>query len=90
EYTAPEINGVMVTTNDQTIFQVEGLEVKNVSATPSTAAATANGFRMIGLKQAFVRRCRSIGWKNAGIFFQSCRQWEAIDNLCWLNDWDLT
>lgn len=90
EYTAPEINGVMATPNDQTIFQVEGLEVKNVSATPSTAAATANGFRMVGLKQAFVRRNRSIGWKNTGIFFQSCRQWEAIDNLCWLNDWDLT
>ncbi|MCZ8857088.1 phage tailspike protein [Escherichia albertii] len=90
EYTAPEINGVMAPENDQTIFQLEGLEVKNVSATPSTAAETANGFRMVGLKQAFVRRCRSIGWKNAGIFFQSCRQWEAIDNLCWLNDWDLT
>lgn len=90
EYTSPEINGVMAPANDQTIFQVEGLEVKNVSVTPSTVPATANGFRLVGLKQAFVRRCRSIGWKNAGIFFQSCRQWEAIDNLCWLNDWDLT
>jgi len=55
-----------------------------------SATTTSNGFDFSGFRKLFVDGVWSQGWKNSGIKIANVRNYEVVNGVFWLNDWDGT